>query len=272
MLHVLKLGAEKGSGYMDKNVVRQMVCVLSVLGTIGGNALANILPFNGQSTGAVSNKFDVLFTPAGYVFGIWGLLYLTWIVFAAFQFLPSQKQNPRLAHVTYLFSVSGLINVLWLLLWHYEYFALTVLAMLVLLGLLIACYLRLDIGRARVSFIERCCVDVPFSLYLAWISVATIANVTIFLRHVGWSGWGLPESVWASVMIAVATGLGVIACAQRRDLAFVAVLAWAFVGIADKQAATPTVVTAAWLATGVLGLATLGRLVYDVRRRQGAAI
>jgi hypothetical protein len=242
--------------------------VLSVFGTIAGNALANILPFNGQSTGAVSNKFDVLFTPAGYVFGIWGLLYLTWLVFAAYQLLPAQRNNPRLMRITYLFAASGGVNVLWLLLWHYEYFALTVAAMLLLLSLLITCYLRLDIGRARVSLLERCCVDVPFSLYLAWISVATIANVTIFLRHVGWSGWGIPDALWAALMITVATGLGLAACIQRRDLAFMAVLIWAFVGIAEKQAATPTVVTAAWLATGTLALAALAALAFDLRQQR----
>lgn len=248
---------------MDKNLLRQAVCALSVAGTITGNALANILPFNGQNTGAVSNKFDVLFTPAGYVFGIWGLLYLTWCVFAVYQFLPSKRTDARMARVTYLFSASGAVNVIWLWLWHHEYFALTVATMLVLLGLLIACYVRLDIGRTRASLVERCCVDLPFSLYLAWISVATIANVTIFLRHTGWSGLGLPEPFWAMLMIGVAATLGAVACLQRRDLAFVAVLVWAFIGIADKQAATPAVVYAAWTATIALGLVAAGRLAYS---------
>lgn len=247
---------------MDKNLLRQAVCALSVAGTIAGNALANILPFNGQNTGAVSNKFDVLFTPAGYVFAIWGLLYLTWCVFAVYQFLPAKRTNARLARVTYLFSASGVVNVSWLWLWHHEYFALTVATMVLLLGLLIACYVRLDVGRFRVSLLERFCVDLPFSLYLAWISVATIANVTIFLRYTGWSGFGLPETFWAMLMIGLASTLGMVACLQRGDFAFVAVLVWAFIGIADKQAATPAVVYAAWTATVALILVSVGRLAY----------
>lgn len=254
---------------MGKHLVRQAVCAISVVGTIGGNALANILPFNGQNTGAVSNKFDVLFTPAGYVFGIWGLLYLTWCVFAVYQFLPSQRANPRVAAVVYPFAASGVVNVLWLWLWHHEYFPLTVTTMLVLLGLLIACYLRLDIGRSKVSLVEHCCVDIPFSLYLAWISVATIANITIALRHADWSGWGLSEPFWAALMISVATALGAIACLQRRDFAFIAVLVWAFVGIADKQAATPLVVYAAWIATGCLGVVAIARIALAFTRKQG---
>jgi hypothetical protein len=256
---------------VNTHLVRQAVCALSVVATIAGNALANILPFNGQSTGAVSNKFDVLFTPAGYVFGIWGLLYLTWLLFAVFQLLPAQQRNPRLVRVGHLFAMSGAANVAWLWLWHHEYFGLTVVVMLTLLGLLIACYLRLDAWRARVSRVERICVDLPFSLYLAWISVATIANITIFLRHAGWSGWGLPEPAWAVIMIGVATCLGAVACLHRRDFAFAAVLAWAFIGIADKQAATPAVVAAAWIATGLLGAVVLGRIARDTMPRGRAA-
>lgn len=256
---------------MDRNLVRQAVCVLSVIGTISGNALANILPFNGQTTGAVSNRFDVLFTPAGYVFGIWGLLYITWCVFAVYQLLPSQRANARLQRVTNLFSLSGGVNVLWLWLWHHEHFALTVLVMLTLLGLLIAIYLRLDVGRTRVSAAERLCVNTPFSLYLAWISVATIANITVYLRHIGWSGWGLPDVVWVIVMISVATLLGVIACVQRRDYAFVAVLIWAFVGIADKQSTLLPVYAAAMTASALLALVAVARFIQGMRRPAGMA-
>ena len=253
---------------MDRNLVRQFVCVLAVVGTIAGNALANIIPFNGQSTGAVSNKFDVLFTPAGYVFAIWGVLYLTWCVFAVYQLLPSKRADTRLGRVTYLFVLSGVANVLWLVLWHYEYFALTVAVMLFLLGLLITIYLRLNVGRVKVGLVEKICVDIPFSLYLAWISVATIANITIFLRHVGWSGWGIPEPTWAIIMISVATALGMIACIKRNDFAFIAVLAWAFMGIAEKQSATPTVAYAAYAATAFMGGVALWRFVSGLGKRR----
>lgn len=253
---------------MNRDLLRQVLCVVSVIGTIAGNGLANALPFNGQSTGAVSNRFDVLFVPSGYVFGIWGLLYLTWCVFAVYQFLPGKGSNPRLRSVTWLFILSGPVNVLWLLLWHYEYFFLTVITMLTLLGLLMAIYLRLDIGRAQTGWAEKCCVDVPFSLYLAWISVATIANITVFLTDIGWSGWGVPEVGWAVSMILVAMALGVIACLQRYDVAFVAVLIWAFIGIADKQAAVHPVYLTAWIATGILITAVVLRLAFSVRQRQ----
>lgn len=252
---------------MDRNLIRQLVCVLSVVGTITGNALANIIPFNGQTTGAVSNKFDVLFTPAGYVFAIWGVLYITWCVFAVYQLFPSRRTDPRLVRITYLFALSGGFNVLWLFLWHYEYFALTVIVMLCLLALLITIYLRLNVGHVKVGVVEKICVDIPFSLYLAWISVATIANITIFLRSIAWSAWGIPEPVWANIMIATATALGAIACLRRRDFAFIAVLIWAFLGIADKQVAAPAVQMGAWAASAALGAIAVFTLALSLQRR-----
>jgi hypothetical protein len=250
---------------MKLGLIRQIICALSVIGTIAGNALANILPFNGQTTGDVSNSFDVLFVPAGYVFGIWGLLYITWCVFAVYQFLPSKRDDVGLNLVGWLFVLTGVANVGWLWLWHHERFAYTVIVMLCLLVLLIAIYLRLNVGRPPVSWGEKLCVHVPFSLYLAWISVATIANVTVYLSHIGWSGWGLSDVIWANTMMIVAAALGVIACLQRRDLAFVAVLLWALTGIANKQADVSPVFACAWFATGLLVGATITKLALDVR-------
>lgn len=256
---------------MDRNVIRQVLCVLAVVGTIGGNALANILPFNGQSTGAVSNRFDVLFVPAGYVFSIWGVLYLTWCVYAVYQALPSKRADERLAFVSWLFILTGVANVGWLWLWHHEAFAWTVVVMLTLLVLLIAIYLRLNVGQRKVAWGEKLCAHVPFSLYLAWISVATIANVTVFLRHIGWSGWGLSEVAWTVIMTLVATGLGVVACLQRRDYAFVAVLVWAFIGIAIKQADVTAVATMSWAAVALLVVVLLARWFRDRMRTPAPA-
>ena len=125
--------------------------------------MANALPLNGQSTGEISDRFQVYFVPAGYVFSIWGLIYLGLGAFAVYQALPAQREDPRLRRIGYLFALSCLANVAWLFLWHYEQFALTVVAMLPLLLSLIAIYLRLEIGRVRVPAIEEWLVRVPFA-------------------------------------------------------------------------------------------------------------
>ncbi len=233
---------------MSKNLLRQVINLLAVLATIIVNGLANALPLNGLNTGDISDRFTVYFVPAGYVFSIWGLIYLGLIAYAVFQLLPSQRENPRLLRIGYLPALSGLFNIVWLFLWHYEQFPLTLLAMFGLLLTLIAIYLRLDEGRSSVRGAERWCLYIPFSVYLGWVTVATVANVTSVLDYAGWSGWGLSEAAWAVIMLLVAAGIGVLMGLRRRDAAFLLVLVWAFVGIALKHAGTPGVAITAWIA------------------------
>ena len=253
---------------MNKDTPRQVINVLAVVATIAVNGLANALPLNGQTTGEISDRFQVYFVPAGYVFSIWGLIYIALVAFAVYQALPSQQDNPRLRRVGYLFALSCVANIAWLFLWHYELFPLTLVAMLTLLLLLIAIYLRLDIGRARVPTAEKWLVDVPFSIYLGWISVATIANVTTVLKYLNWGGWGISAQAWAVVMLAAGLGIASAVSLTRGDIAYMLVIAWAFAGIGVKQAGTPPVAIAAWVATALVGLMLLVGVARQVWRKQ----
>ena len=237
---------------MRKGIIRQWANLLVFGATVAANGLANALPLNGQTTGEISDRFQVYFVPAGYVFSIWGLIYLGLAAFAVYQLLPAQRENPRLQRIGYLFALSCLANIAWIFLWHYELFALTVVAMLALLLTLIAIYLRLEIGRAPVPAVEEWLVRLPFRIYLGWITVATIANVTSFLDYAGWSGWGLRPEVWAVIMLIAGAAIAAAVGLTRGDTAYMLVIVWAFVGIAVKQAATPLVATAAWVMTGVV--------------------
>lgn len=249
---------------MNKHIARQAANVLAVVATIVINGLANALPLNGQTTGAISDRFQVYFVPAGYVFSIWGLIYLGLIAFAVFQALPSERTNVRLQRVGYLFVLSCAANIAWLFLWHYEQFVLTLVAMVVLLLSLIAIYLRLEIGRVRVSGAEKWLMHVPFSIYLGWVTVATIANATSVLDYVKWDGWGLAPTMWAVVMLIAGTGIATAMSLTRGDVAYVLVILWAFVGIAVRQAGTPVVANAAWAASGVTLIALVAGVI--VRR------
>jgi hypothetical protein len=225
--------------------------LVPVLATIVINVLANALPLNGQNTGEISDRFQVYFVPAGYVFSIWGVIYLGLILYAIYQALPAQRTNPRLASTDILFILSCLANIIWLFLWHYNQFPLTLVAMISLLLLLTAIYLRLGIGEVEVPASEKWLVHLPFSIYLGWVTVATIANVTSVLDFLNWSGWGISEELWAMIMLAAATIIAALVAFTRGDAAFLLVLIWAFVGIAVKQAATPSVAMAAWIASSV---------------------
>jgi benzodiazapine receptor len=249
---------------MSKDTVRQLANALSVVLALTVNILASALPLNGQNTGEISDRFQVFFVPAGYVFSIWGIIYIGWIAFAIYQFLPAQKGNLRLQKLGYLFALSGVFNAAWLFCWHYNLFGLSVLVMLALLGTLIASYLKLDVGRAPVSTGEKWTVDIPFSIYLGWISVATIANITDYLYDIGWGGFGIAPQMWAVIMLVVASLIGLGMALTRRDAGYLFVFVWAFAGIAIKQAAEPLVANSAWAAT----LLALGLAVYSLVQRR----
>ena len=242
------------------HAVRRQVANIAALGAVLTiNALANILPINGVTTGEVSDGFPSLFTPAGYVFSIWGVIYALLAVFVVYQALPAQKHNPHLERLGYWFALSCAFNFGWLLAWHYGAIWLSQLFMLGLLGSLIMSYVRLGIGQEKVSRPEAFAVRWPFSIYLGWITVATVANTTVTLLEYGITGgWLAP--LLTILVIAVALGIGFLMLRNQRDIGFNLVLAWAFVGIAVAQWGFElSVVVAALVAAG-------GALAFSVQR------
>ena len=249
---------------MSKDIIRQYANLISAILALTVNVLATTLPLNGQDTGEISDRFQVLFVPAGYVFAIWGVIYLGWIAFIIFQFRASQKESARLRRLGYLFAISNIANAAWLFCWHYNWFGLSVLVMLTLLGLLIASYLRLDVNRSSVTRAEYWSVDVVFSVYLGWITVATVANISDWLYLVEWNGFGISASGWAVIMLAIASLLGLAMAVTRRDAGYLSVLVWAFIGIAVKQTSIPLVALSALVAATLM----LGLAIFSLMRRQ----
>lgn len=240
---------------------QQVLVILTTLFTLTINILSNALPLNGLTAGEISDSFKVYFVPAGYVFSIWGLIYAGMIAFTIYQALPAQDDNPRLQGVRGWFILSNLANAGWLFLWHYQQFPVTLLAMGTLLVSLIAIYWRLRQGRTRALSIERWVVDVPFSIYLGWITVATVANVTTVLDWAGWGRFGLNDALWMVVMLVVVTVVGWAMSLRERDAAYLAVLLWALAGIEVKFPAAGVVTTATWTAFGAVAVAFVYGLV-----------
>lgn len=219
---------------MNRDILRQISVVIATVATIVVNTLANSLPINGITTGEISDMFNVYFVPAGYVFSIWGLIYLGMIVYTIYQALPSQRENPDLRSIGYLYVVASAANIGWIFLWHYQVFVATVPLMLLILLSLIGIYVSLGVGREQVGAAQQWLVHVPFSIYLGWITVATIANVTVVLDDLNWSGWGIAPQTWAAIMIGVGALVAIAVSLTRGDVAYIAVIVWAFVGIAAK--------------------------------------
>ncbi len=234
------------------DLLRRIAVAATVLVTIVINILADALPINGLNTAAISNSFKVLFVPAGYVFSIWGLIYIGLVAYAVYQLLPAQRDNPRLQATGWWVSLGGLANCAWIFFWHYENFPLTLVAMLVLLATLIITYLRLRAGGpAKVSSGETWCVRIPFSVYLGWITVATIANVEDLLSHWGFNGLGLPPEFWLAVVLVAVLVISALVSLRERDLAYILVIGWALIGEAVQQSANSFAVVTS-LVTAVL--------------------
>lgn len=216
------------------------------------NGLANALPINHTTTAEVSNSYPVLFTPAGYVFSIWGLIYISLLGFSVFQLLPTQRSNSEVEKIGGWFIASNLLNTAWIFSWHYRMIPLSMLVMAALLCTLIFIYQKLAIGKSQVPPPSSTFIHFPFSLYLGWISIASIANLSVFLYATQWNGFGLSPVFWTVVVLALAAGLGTFMLRARHDVTFVLVLLWAFTGIQFKNGVNPSVGTAAGVASLVL--------------------
>jgi hypothetical protein len=245
-----------------KDLPRQLAVIVTVVVTLVVNVLADALPLNGLNTGQISDGFHVYFVPAGYVFAIWGVIYLGLIAYTVFQALPAQRTNPRLRATGWWVTLGGLANSAWIFLWHYRLFPLTLVAMLVLLATLIITYLRLGISRSPVSAGETWAVRLPFSIYLGWITVATVANVSDVLDYLKWDRFGIAPEIWIGIVLAAVLVIAALVNFTRRDVAYAVVILWALAGIAVKFAAVAVVAIPTWITFGLVALTLAGAWLY----------
>jgi hypothetical protein len=247
---------------LEMKTTRNRILIIGTLAlTLVVNFLANALPLNGLSTGEISDSFPILFVPAGYVFSIWGLIYLALAAFAIYSVTKRGMADERVDAVAGWVAAANLFNLVWIFLWHYLQFPLTLIAILGLLVSLIAIYLKLGVGKGKRDWQSKLLVDTPFSIYLGWATVAVVANVSQVLYYLGWRGAPLSEPIWAAILLGVASLLGLLMIFLRKEVAYPLVLVWAFVGIWVKQAATPLVATTALVGAILLGVLALGRWV-----------
>lgn len=201
------------------------------------NFLANFLPINNRSTGQISDAYPNLFAPAGLAFSIWGLIYLLLGGYLLYQFIKrSQKKEGLFNKINPLFIGTSITNILWIFSWHYDFIGLSVIIMAVLLFLLIKIA---DIIRTEeFTSLEKFFIWAPFSIYFGWITVASIANITVFLVSIGWNGFGLADFVWTSIMLVIGAVIGIFRMQKDNNYAYGLVLIWAYLGILLKHLST----------------------------------
>lgn len=195
------------------------------LATIIVNGLATGLPLAGRTTKEISDIYPTLFTPAALTFSIWGVIYIALIVFSFYSFKKEVSRNVTIAYI-----ISACLNMLWIVLWHNLRIASSVVVMLGLLGSLIYIYRNI---RSEVSYFK-----VPMSIYLGWISVASVANISVFLYSRNWDGLGIGADIWTIVVMLVATALGLYFLFKENNLSFAGVIAWALLGINNQLSYT----------------------------------
>lgn len=247
--------------------------LLGFLGTVIVNGLANALPINNRTTGELSDLYPNLFVPAGLTFSIWGVIYILLAIFVIYQLLPSVRRDTQkssfIQKIGLLFFISSIANIGWIFAWHYEIVSLSLVLMLILLACLIAIYLRVSIGKSEVTKTEKYLVHLPFSVYLGWITIATIANVTALLVDVSWNTFGLGEQFWAVAVIIVGIAIALSVLFTRRDIYYCLVIDWALLGILLKRLSVTTVPDQSVVVVTIAGLVliTAGVMVQLIRRK-----
>jgi len=228
---------------------------------IAVNALANILPINGFNTGQISGFYPNYFVPAGFTFGIWGIIYVLLIGFVIFSIAISFGAGDTASakimdQISLPFQVTCLLNAGWIVAWHYLQLGMSIVIMIGLLVFLIKIFLRLQNGPAPSKISYAFWLHQPFIVYLGWISVATIANITALLVGLGWQGGSIDPTIWSTIMILIAFLLGIFFIIRFRAYAYPLVLSWAFFGIYSNQIAVSTIVgyTALFACSALLAL------------------
>jgi hypothetical protein len=210
------------------------------------NYLANALPLNNKTTGQLSDSYPNLFVPAGITFSIWGVIYLLLAVFCVIQFTGSDQD--MLVKIGWPFAVTCLLNALWIVFWHYEKLPLSLLDMIALLIMLI--YINILISDLPPGIMKA-----SFGIYLGWICIATIANITALLVHYNWNGFGISQETWAIIIIFAGAIITALAIYEFRNPYVGLSVIWAFIGIMIKrQHDYRTIVIASAIALIIVGI------------------
>ncbi len=237
--------------------------------TVAVNSIAGSTTLiGGQNTAAVSNNNPTLITPAGYVFSIWGIIYILLGVFVVYQALPRERGSEYHKKISWLYVLSSLINIAWIFVWQFESLILSVVLIFALLLTLIVIYMRLNIGRSTVKTSERLAVHLPFSVYLGWITIASIANVAVALTAYNWDGFGINPEIWATIVVVVALAITMLMLGTRKDVAYALVVIWALIGIGVNQAGNQSVFLLTEISSILVAIGVLVTIVLTWLKRK----
>ena len=237
------------------NRTLQISNIIALIVTIIMNYLSNTGIFNNSTMATVSAKYQNLFTPAGYAFSIWGLIYIglaSYVIYQSKGISKSSEVRPIVGKIGWLFVLSCVANCLWILTWLYDYTGLSVLVMIALLSTLCAIMLRTRMELDLIPLKQIAFEWWPFALYLGWICVALIANVAAYLTKIQWDGFGLSASAWTIIMILAAVIVNLLLTWTRNLRESASVGAWALIAVAVANHEENEVIYCTALASAIL--------------------
>lgn len=227
----------------------KIINIVLFTGMVVMNYLANALPLNNKTTGELSDSFPNLFVPAGLTFSIWGIIYLLLLVYSIVQYTGSDKE--AISGISLLFGISCILNALWIVMWHYEKLPLS---LLIMIGLLVT----LILINNQIRNLNPGIIKASFGIYLGWICIATIANVTAFLVNANWNGFGISHEAWTIIMIFSGLLIAALSVYNLRNPFIGFAVVWAFIGIAIKrQDDYRPIFLSALIAMSLMALVTL---------------
>lgn len=252
---------------MNKDSIRQIGISAATFILLGNYVLADLIPYNGISTFEASKKISIYFQPARFTYSIWLLIFLGLIVFTIYQALPAQKENLTLRKIGWWYVTGIAALTAWMFFLHYESYLLLTLMMIILLITLLVIYEKLGIGIENVSRGMKLLVHLPFSVYLGWITMATIGNVSNYLTITGWNGFGINPKIWVVVMMVVTIVIAELTAFNRQDLAYLAVFVWSFIGIAVNHKGVSPIFEAACVSAGIVIVITTVTIIFRPKLR-----
>lgn len=214
-----------------------IVNLIGVIAVVFFNYYFNAVGINGNTMPSLSEKYDSLFTPAGYAFSIWGIIFLALFVQAIFLIVRAfkpEKDQTSISQIGLGIFIANMLNILWVYAWLSEFTGVSVAIMVLILITLLSVVVRTNMERWDAPLKIIVFIWWPICLYSGWIAVATIANISAMLVKVGWTG-GIPETTWAVVLIVVATLLGAFMIYNRNMREFAMVIVWALIAIAVRH-------------------------------------
>ncbi len=236
---------------------------VALVATIVMNYLSNTGVFNGNTMKTISDKYFNYFTPAGYAFSIWGLIYLGLLGFVFYTgrvLFNKDADDSLLSKIGWWFVISCVGNSVWVVVWLYNYPGISALIMSVMFISLAKIIVNISAGRIKFSVKDYVFIALPFTVYLGWISVAFIANMAAFLTKVNWSGFGISAITWTIIMIAIAGLVNLFMIWKRNLPAYGLVGIWALLAISvsnSKISEGVNIVYACYVVSAILLVAIL---------------